>query len=91
MRWLWSARALFYGALAAPGFYTAYASNLMPPLLSSMFCTFACILNAVSTQAQLPTAKEWGWRWITPTKEAKKSSEDQGGAAGPGPLDVIAK
>ncbi len=49
MPWLWPARAIMYLVLSLPGFYTAYDSGLMPPLLGSIFCLGTAILNAVST------------------------------------------
>ena len=79
MPWLWKARAIGYGVLSLPGFFAATDSNLMPPLLGSFFCLYACVLNAVSTQAKLPNTKEWSWKWFGEDSAGKKKNDEQGG------------
>ena len=75
MPWLWKLRTGLYACLALPGFFTAYDSQLMPPLIGSIFCLFSALLNAVSTLAELPNAKQWGWVWYTSSAANKKKAE----------------
>ena len=88
MPWLWTARTALYTGLALPGLFTAYDSQLMPPLIGSIFCIFSALLNAVSMLAELPTAKQWGWVWYTPPAAARKKAEVEGDQ--PTPLGVLA-
>ena len=83
MPWLWTARTALYTGLALPGFFTAVNSHLMPPLLGSIFCVFAAVLNAVSMMAELPSAKAWK-AWYHPfwagggKKNEQKNNTERG-------------
>ena len=89
MPWLWTARTALYTGLALPGFFTAVNSQLMPPLLGSIFCVFAAGLNAVSMMAELPSAKAWkAWYhpfWAGSGKKKEEKEED----LGPTPMGLL--
>ena len=90
MPWLWTARTALYTGLALPGFFTAVNSQLMPPLLGSIFCVFAAGLNAVSMMAELPSAKAWK-AWYHPfwAGGGGKKKEDKEEDLGPTPMGLL--
>jgi hypothetical protein len=76
--WMWTARAVGYTMLAAPGLYVAYDDfSLMPPLVGAICWLIVGGLNGISMISALPTKKEWSWEWFE-SGATKKKNVDQG-------------